>query len=196
MHYKKNDSYSGNIAERAYELFSGKDTRRGILGKIGYAALSLTGLAALVNCGSGGGSSSGGTGNNGDTSGNGNTGGNGDTGNDGTTEPARASLTAEVSDFVQDGDNNSYYLTLRESNNVGVTLERRRTCADSAGCFPDDYDPLEVFGTTRIEPMGEIRTQNKIRFIDSNHPDRLVETWYGTDDNRNNVEVSYEINIP
>lgn len=108
-----------------------------------------------------------------------------------------AELSASYSNLHYDPSQDRWYydLTITESNGVGVTLSHRIRCFQSIGCESPKYDPVAKFGTNRINPNGQVTANNRW-FWTTYHPDKMTETWYGTDDNGNSVEDSHIIDTP
>jgi len=110
----------------------------------------------------------------------------------------QAELSASYSNLNYNAPEDRWYydLTIDENSGVGVTLSYRQRCwLNFDGCEPSVYDPVAKFGTDRINPNGQVTASNRW-FWTTRHPQRMTETWYGTDDNDNSVEVSFSIDTP
>jgi len=87
-----------------------------------------------------------------------------------------------------------YDLEISETGGVGVTLEYRQRCFQSTGCEGKVYDPVDKFGTNRINPNDKVSASGRW-FWTAYSPDKMTETWYGTDDKGNDRDVSYSIDV-
>ena len=86
--------------------------------------------------------------------------------------------------------------TLRETEGiVGITVNSRQKCYNSAfwgySCSAVQTDIASKFGTNHISPGGQIVWNNNYIWIGNGDTVTVTETFYGIDDNSNNVQASY-----
>ncbi|MBT6689852.1 hypothetical protein HN903_00835 [archaeon] len=104
-------------------------------------------------------------------------------------------LEASYSNLHYESSSSRWYydLVISESGGVGVTLSHRQRCwLYVDGCESIVYDPVAKFGTDQITANGQVSVDDRW-FWTSRHPQQMIETWYGEDENGNAVEVSYSI---
>ena len=108
-----------------------------------------------------------------------------------------ARLEASYNNLHYDSGSGRWYynLVITESNGVGVTLSHRIRCWLNGDCESSVYDPVAKFGTDKINPNGQV-TSNDRWFWTDEHPDQMNETWYGIDDKGNSVKVRFSIDTP
>ena len=90
-----------------------------------------------------------------------------------------------------------YYLSISETGGgLYVDLESRQRCWLDGTCDGLVYDAVDKFGTDKVNAGEGISTIEERWFRTDIYPNRMTETWKGTDELDNPVEVSFSINIP
>ena len=90
-----------------------------------------------------------------------------------------------------------YYLSISENGGgIYVDLESRQRCWLDGTCESLVYDAEAKFGTSRVDAGSSISTIDERYFYTNIYPDRMIETWRGTDELGNSIEVSYSIEVP
>ncbi|MGA2468736.1 MAG: hypothetical protein ABSH06_30900 [Thermodesulfobacteriota bacterium] len=93
-----------------------------------------------------------------------------------------------------------YDVTLKEtSGNVGVTVNSRQTCYGASDgtnwCDPVKTDMIGEFGTNHISAGGTIINPNGWVWFYSGYDYSTTETYWGVDDNGNNVQSSFRFTV-